>query len=189
MSSDCSKLKFISAFLFFPMRNFLERLGICYNISLIANAYYRERFDQIPAKGKAVILPHCLIGEKCQARFSKDEGILCVKCKNCRCGEMRILCEERGWQFYISPSTGFTKRLVDRKAIQAAVGAACDYEIEKGIRSTPVTLRGVRLKKQKVIPQVLMTARYDCLRNDLDWDLLKRFIVDGAEVAHNAKSG
>ena len=61
-----------------------------------------------------------------------------------------------------------------------AIGAACDFEIEKGIRSTPITLRGVRLKARKVIPQVILTARYDCLNNDIDWELLRRMILDGA---------
>jgi uncharacterized protein len=180
MTQDCSRLKFVSAFFFFPMRFLLGRVGLRYDISTIANAYYREAFDRIPMADKAVILPHCLIGEKCKAHFSKEDGILCVKCKQCRCGEVRLLCEEEGWQFFISPSSNFTKRLVRRKGILAAIGAACDSEIEKGIRSTPITLRGVLLKERKVIPQVIRTARYDCMNNDIDWELLRGMIRDGA---------
>jgi hypothetical protein len=180
MTRDCSRLKFVSAFFFFPMRSLLERIGLRYDISAIANAYYREAFDRVPAADKAVILPHCLIGEKCKARFSKEDGVLCVNCKQCRCGEVRVLCEEKGWRFYISPSANFTKRLVRRKSICAAIGAACDFEIEKGIRSTPITLRGVRLKEKKVIPQVIRMARYNCLNNDIDWELLRRMILNGA---------
>jgi hypothetical protein len=180
MTQDCSRLKFVSAFFFFPMRSLLGRIGLGYDISRIANAYYRAKFDRIPAVEKAVILPHCLIGEKCKAHFSKEDGVLCVNCKQCRCGEIRLLCAEAGWQFYISPSTNFTKRLVQRKGFRAAIGAACDFEIEKGIRSTRITLRGVRLKQRKVIPQVIVTVRYDCLNNDIDWELLRRMIRDGA---------
>jgi len=180
MTQNCGRLKFVSAFFFFPMRSLLGRIGLRWDISGISNAYYREDFNRIPVAEKAVILPHCLIDEKCQARFSKEEGALCVKCKCCPCGEISILCEEQGWQFYISPSTNFTKRLVQRKGIRAAVGAACDFEIEKGIRSTRITLQGVRLKRKKVIPQVLLTARYDCLQNDIDWDLLRKIILNGA---------
>ena len=180
MTQDCGRLKFISAFFFFPLRSLLGRLGLRYDISAIANAYYREAFRRIPVAQKAVILPHCLIGGKCQARFSKEEGVVCMRCKNCRCGEIRTLCQEKGWQFYISPSTGFTKRLIQRKGIRAAVGAACAFEIEKGIRGTPITLKGVRLVRRKVIPQIILTARYDCLANDIDWEVLKRIIVNGA---------
>lgn len=180
MTQDCGRLKFISAFFFFPVRSFLGWLGLRYNISAVANAFYREEFNRIPAEGKAVILPHCLIGAECRARFSKEEGVRCVNCNRCRCGEIRILCEEQGWQFYISPSTNFTKRLVQRKGIRAALGAACEFEIAKGIRATPITLTGVRLKKRKVIPQIILTARYDCLENDIDWEMLKRIILNGA---------
>jgi hypothetical protein len=183
MTQNCGRLKFVSSFFFFPMRSLLGRIGLRWDISRISNAYYREDFNRIPVTEKAVILPHCLIDEKCQARFSKVDGVLCVKCKRCPCGEIRILCEEQGWQFYISPSANFTKRLVQRKGIRAAVGAACDFEIEKGIRTTRITLQGVRLKKKKIIPQVLLTARYDCLQNDIDWDLLRKIILNGAEVS------
>jgi hypothetical protein len=124
-----------------------------------------------------------VIADDCKACFSKAEGILCTKCKKCRCGEIHSLCEEKGWQFYISPSTNFTKRLVQRKKIRAAIGGACDFEIEKGIRSTPITLKGVLVKKKKVIPQVVLTTRYDCLQNDIDWELIKRIILEGAGSA------
>lgn len=177
---DCGRLKFVSAFIFYPVRSLLKRIGFGYDISEIANAYYREAFNRVSPAEKAVILPHCLIDEKCQARFSKEDGILCVKCRRCRCGEIRLLCEEQGWQFYLSPSSGFTKRLVQRKGLRAALGAACDFEIDKGIRSTRITPGGVLLKRRKVIPQAILTVRYDCLNNDVDWDRLHRIILNGA---------
>jgi hypothetical protein len=186
MAEDFSRLKFVFAFFFFPMRSVLGRIGLRYDISGIANAYYRRAFNRIPDVDKAVILPHCLIGQKCKAHFSKEDGVLCMDCKQCRCGEIRSLCREKGWQFYISPSTNFTKRLVQRKGIRAAIGAACDSEIEKGIRSTPITLRGVRLKERKVIPQAILTDRCDCLNNDIDWERLRRMIRN--ETRGNADS-
>jgi uncharacterized protein len=176
MTQGCRRLKIIFAVVFFPLRSYLARLGICYDLSSITNIYYRKKFDSIPAAQKAVILPHCLIGDKCPARFSKEDGILCSKCQKCGCGEIRVLAEEQGWQFYITPSVGFTKRLVQRKMIRAAVGAACNFEIEKGIRSTPISAKGVCLQREKVIPQFILTARYDCQDNDIDWEQLKRII-------------
>ncbi|MGV8057970.1 MAG: DUF116 domain-containing protein [Smithellaceae bacterium] len=177
MIQGCRRLKLIAAVFFFPLRSYLERFGIRYDFASIANAYYRESFDCIPVAEKAVLLPHCLIGDKCPARFSKEDGIVCAKCKKCNCGEIRVLADELGWQFYITPSTGFTKRLVQRKGIRAAIGAACDFEIEKGIGSTTVNAKGVYLKKGKVIPQIILTSRYDCLNNDIDWELLKRILL------------
>lgn len=180
MAGRFGKLKFLGALLFFPWRRGLQRFGITYDISRIANVYYQEAFDLVPAEQKAVILPHCLIDDDCRARFSKEDGILCTRCGRCRCGEINALCREQGWQFYISPSTGFTKRLVQRKGLRAAVGAACAFEIERGIRTTPVTLRGVKVRKRKVIPQVILTKRYDCLQNDIDWELIKGIVLKGA---------
>lgn len=180
MATPRNRIKFVCAFFFFPLRSLLGRIGIRYDIAAIANAYYREVFDRFPPADKAVILPHCLIGERCKARFSKDDGVLCVKCGQCRCGEIRALCEDRGWRFFISPSANFTKRLVGRKGIRAAIGAACDFEIAKGIHSTPITLRGVRLREKRVIPQVVRMARYDCMNNEIDWEWLRRMILEGA---------
>jgi hypothetical protein len=183
MTGRCSRLKFVSALFFFPIRSLFERIGLRWDISSISNAYYREEFARVPFRDRAVILPHCLIDDGCKARFSKEDGVLCTRCGRCNCGEIGLLCEERGWQFYITPSANFTKRLVQRKGIRAAVGAACDFEIEKGIRSTRITLQGIRLKRKKVIPQVIPTARYNCLDNDIDWERLKRIVLDGAEGA------
>ncbi|MEN6374922.1 MAG: DUF116 domain-containing protein [Smithella sp.] len=176
MVQICSRIKLLFALFFFPLRSCLAAAGIRYDLPSITNAYYREKFKSIPASQKAVILPHCLIGDKCPARFSKEDGILCVKCKKCGCGEIQILAAEQGWQFYITPSIGFTKRLVQRKMIRAAIGAACDLEIEKGIRSTPINSKGVCLQKNKVLPHIIPTVRYDCLNNDIDWDHLKKII-------------
>jgi uncharacterized protein len=176
MTQLCSKLKLISALFFFPLSSFIARMGIRYDLPRITNTYYREKFDRIPAAEKAVILPHCLIGNKCPARFSKEDGILCIKCKKCGCGEIHVLAKEQGWQFYITPSIAFTKRLVHRKTIRAAIGAACNLEIEKGIRSTPINSKGVCLEQNKVVPLIIPTARHDCLNNDIDWEHLKRII-------------
>jgi len=62
------------------------------------------------------------------------------------------------------------------KKHQGAVGAACNLEIERGIRSTTITTRGVHLKRNKVIPQVILTSNYNCLHNDIDWNFLQRII-------------
>jgi hypothetical protein len=186
MVGDRSRIKFVAALLFYPVRSLLGRIGIRYDITAITNAYYREAFARVPAADKALLLPHCLIDEKCPARFSKADGILCIQCKRCGCGEMHRLCQEQGWQFYITPSANFTKRLVQRKGLRAAVGAACDLEIEKGIRSTRITLRGIFLKKRKVIPQVIRTARYDCLKNEIDWERIREIIRGGEEGPREA---
>ena len=101
---------------------------------------------------------------------------MCKSCGLCKCGEIKELCEQKGYQFYISPSVGFTKRLTQRKQIKAAIGAACMYEIKKGMNNERITLNGVNIKQTKVIPQAISMPKYDCIDNNLDWDKLKRMI-------------
>jgi len=183
MASLSTKLRLLSTLLLFPFRAFLNRVGIGLDIAGNVNSCYLKEFNRVPASEKAVILPHCLTGDKCRAHFSKEEGVLCMKCGDCRCGEILALCREKGWQFYISPSTNFTKRLTERKDIRAAIGAACAYEIERGIKSTRITGRGVHLKKRRLIPQVIVAARYDCIHNEIDWEELRSMIIAGKDNA------
>lgn len=180
MMPDMTKFKFLRALFLYPIRSLFAEGEAQSNLVRTVNTYYRAAFNQTPAKDKAVMLPHCLVSPKCQAKFSKEDGIVCVNCKLCKCGEIKALCEERGIQFYITPSIGFTKRLTNRKQLRAALGITCGFEIERGLKSTRLTLKGVDLKKRRVIPQVVLTTKYDCLENDTDWDLLRRIILNGA---------
>jgi len=142
MIPDMTKFKFLTALLLFPIRSLFAETEAQSDLVRTANDYYHGSFNQTPARDTAVVLPHCLVDRKCQAKFSKEDGILCVNCKLCRCGEIKVLCQERGIQFYITPSVGFTKRLADRKQLGAALGVTCGFEIERGLKSTRLTLKG-----------------------------------------------
>lgn len=178
MDTKPKKIKFVFFVSLFPFRSLLKKLGIKYDIVKVANDYYREDFIKVPIKHIAVVLPHCLIHDRCSAKFSKEDGIVCVSCGLCRCGEIREICEEKGCQFYITSSAGFSKRLTQRRKIKAAIGAVCTYELKKGLQNQKITLKGVKLKKSEVIPQTILTSRYDCLDNNIDWELLKRMIAE-----------
>ncbi|HPK53115.1 MAG TPA: DUF116 domain-containing protein [Smithellaceae bacterium] len=180
MKKTMGKIKFAFLVLLYPLRNILNKIGINYNIVEIANAYYRDAFNRAPRECSAVMLPHCLIDKKCPAKFSKEDGILCIKCKRCQCSEIYTLCTEKGYQFYITPSTGFAKRLAQRKKLKAAIGVICMYDVEKGMQSHRLTGKGVHLAAGKVIPQILLAARYDCIENDINWERLKKIISEGA---------
>jgi hypothetical protein len=185
MKRGLKKIKFSLALFLYPVRPLLEKIGIRYDLVKIGNDFYREEFCRVPAPACAVILPHCLIHEECPAKFSKEEGVLCIKCRRCKCGEIKSFSEERGLQFFITPSVGFTKRLAERKKIRAAVGATCIYEIKRGLKRVKVKLNGVTYSRTRIIPQMVMTAKYDCTDNDVNWDLLKEIILsrkDGVSV-------
>jgi hypothetical protein len=99
--------------------------------------------------------------------------------QQCNCGEVYSLCQERGWQFYITPSTGFTKRLVQRKGNPGCCRGGLRFRDRQGCPVDADHIPGVRVKQSRVIPQVVLTDRYDCLKNDLDWGALKGIILDG----------
>lgn len=146
------------------------------DIMPVINDYYRADFQKLNKKDIAVILPHCLISNKCPARFSKSNGILCNKCDLCGCGRIYEYAQIRGYQFYISPSVGFTKRLIHRKKLKGIIGVACDYEIEKGIHSENINNIGVRLNGRRIKTQGLRLHVYDCINNGVDWEKIKELM-------------
>jgi len=176
VNRNIKKIKLVLSLALFPLRGLLQKVGIDYDIVKITNEYYRDDFARIQPEQIAVILPHCLVNARCASRFSKENGIICTECGRCGCGEIKTLCEEKKLQFFISPSMGFTKRLAQRTNMRGAIGAVCDYELQRGLRNETITPKGVNLRDRKVIPQTIIIAKYDCLNNEMDWERLKQFI-------------
>ena len=151
------------------------------DIMTAINDYYRPAFRKLNKKDIGVILPHCLINDKCPAKFSKTEGVICKKCDLCGCAKIQESALSKGYQFYITPSVGFTKRLVHRKGLKGIIGVACDYEIEKGIHSEKIGGNGVRLNGTSVKTQGIRLHLYDCLHNDVDWDKIEELMQGPSE--------
>ncbi len=140
------------------------------------NDYYRSDFKKLRKEDIAVILPHCLIDDKCPARFSKANGVMCNKCNLCGCGKILEAAEQKGYQFYITPSVGFTRRLVQRKQLKGVIGIACDYEIERGIHSEKITDLGVRVNGTSIKTQGIRLHEYDCIKNNVDWEKIEELM-------------
>jgi len=162
------KLKFFLELYLYKTQGLLG-LKRC-DIMSVINDYYRDDFRALEKKDIAVILPHCLIADKCPAKFSKSDGVLCTKCKLCGCGKIYAIAEQKGYQFYISPSVGFTKRLARRKNLKGVIGVACDYEIERGISSEKIRGAGIKIAGSSIKTQGIRLHVYDCVNNDVDWD-------------------
>ncbi len=173
-SSIMKKIKFLIHLYRYKMQGLLglKRSDIMTSI----NDYYRGDFHKIDKKEVAVILPHCLIADKCPARFSKSDGVLCKNCDLCGCGRINASAKQKGYQFYISPSVGFTKRLVQRKKLRGIIGVACDYEIEKGIASENISNNGVKIDRRRIKTQGLRLDVYDCVENSVDWKKIEELM-------------
>jgi len=168
------KLKFLGSLYIYKLRGLLGLKP--YDIMSAINDYYRDDFLKLEKKEVAVILPHCLIHNRCPAKFSKVDGVLCTRCSLCGCGEINSAAAEKGYQFYISPSVGFTKRLIRRKNLCGIIGVACDYEIERGIHSEKISGNGVKIDKKKIKTQGLRLQAYDCIHNSVDWEKIKALL-------------
>ena len=103
---------------------------------------------------------------------------MCISCGLCGCGEIKNLCQKKGYQFYITPSVGFTKRLVRRRNIKGVIGAACSYEIKKGVKKEKVSSKGLTIDNNKVVPLAVYMPTYNCTENSIDWDKLKKMIEE-----------
>ena len=168
------KLKFLGYLYLYKLQGVLGLKRA--DIMSVINDYYREDFRKLAKKDVAVILPHCLIGDKCPARFSKSDGVLCKKCELCGCGRIRDIAEQKGYQFYISPSVGFTKRLARRKRLKGLIGVACDYEIEKGIASENISDNGVKIESARIKTQGMRLDVFDCVRNTVNWEKIEELM-------------
>ncbi len=168
------KLKFLGKIYIYKIQGLLglKRTDIMASI----NDYYRDSFRKLRKDDVAVILPHCLIDEKCPAKFSKSDGVMCNKCKLCGCGSIYESAEQKGYQFYITPSVGFTKRLIQRKQLKGVIGIACEYEIERGMHAEKITLRGIRVNGTGVKTQGVQLHKYDCIRNSVDWEEIREIM-------------
>ncbi len=165
------KLRFVGNLYLYKLRGFVGLKGP--DIMAIINDYYRAGFKQLRKEDIAVILPHCLISDKCPAGFSKSDGVMCNKCKLCGCGRIYESAEQKGYQFYITPSVGFTKRLIHRKNLRGVIGIACDYEIKRGMHSERITGKGVRMNGAAIKTQGIRLAEYDCVHNNVDWEKIE----------------
>lgn len=143
------------------------------DIMVKINEYYGDSFRKLDRKDVAVILPHCLISDRCPARFSKQDGILCSNCNLCGCGKIHQAAKNRGYGFYISASVGFTKRLIQRKRLKGIIGVACDYEIDKGIATERMSNNGIHIQGTRVKTQGVRLHGYDCIHNSVDWDKIE----------------
>jgi hypothetical protein len=168
------KLKFLAYLYMYRLQGVLGLKRA--DIMSVINDYYREDFRKIAKRDVAVILPHCLISDKCPARFSKSDGIICKKCELCGCGKIRDSAEQKGYQFYISPSVGFTKRLARRKHLKGVIGVACDYEIEKGIATEKISDNGVKIENVRIKTQGMRLDVYDCVHNTVDWEKIEELM-------------
>ena len=116
----------------------------------IRNILFRDSFARIPYKDRVAIFPQCLRSLGCPARLSNIKGIECVGCGKCVLNKFREKCDKLGYKgFYIVPGGGFVKRIVRDIKPMAALGVACEWELNEAMLylSQRIPVQGVPLSK------------------------------------------
>jgi uncharacterized protein len=162
----------LSVFIF--RYKFISRLlKIDPDIIKCVNEIFKDEFKKIPYPKRAIFLPHCLRARDCPAKLSSDDGILCISCGGCKCGEIKNLSEGMGYHFFIVPSAAFIKRIVLKYRFNGIYGVICDNDVKEIIREEKISSKGGKLNNMNIIPQGFKLKTSNCSKNTVDWENLK----------------
>lgn len=147
------RLVIITLDLFYgPFKRFASIFGLSESIVdqigvEVRNKVNGEKFDDIPAKDKLLILPHCLRHPKCKAPL-EPSGLKCKNCKKCVIGILKEKAEEIGYRVFIIPGSTFLKKIVEENRFKSVLGVACYQDLNLAMmKLSSFTPQGVPLLK------------------------------------------
>ena len=115
----------------------------------IRNILLKNQFSMVPYNQRIIVLPQCLRGIDCPAKFSSVEGAKCISCGKCKIKEIAARAKELGYiGTYIAPGGGFVKRIIKSTKPGAVIGVGCPYEVNLGlleVSSKGIPVQGVTL--------------------------------------------
>lgn len=130
------------------------------------NEKYKEDFKKIPYSERAIFLPHCLRNKECPAKTT-DEGVQCIACGKCNIKEIKEVAENLGYKVFIVPGASLVKKLVKKYKPKAAIGVACNPELEESLKFAP---------KIGIIPQCVTLLKDGCVETEVSLDEVKKTI-------------
>jgi len=134
----------------------------------IRNILLKNSFSQVPYSERIILLPQCLRGENCPAKFSSVEGARCQSCGQCKIKEIDKKEKELGYKgVYIAPGGGFVRRILKKTKPHAVVGVGCPVEVNMGlleVASKGIPCQGVILLNSGcVTTDVDLNAVYEAM--------------------------
>jgi hypothetical protein len=128
------------------------------------NILLKKQFSEVPYDRRIIVLPQCLRGIDCPAKFSSVEGAKCIGCGKCKIKEIAARAKELGYiGTYIAPGGGFVKRIIKKTKPGAMIGVGCPYEVNLGLLE--VSNRGLPV-------QGVMLLNSGCVTTDIDLNTL-----------------
>ena len=113
----------------------------------LKNKANKKRYEK--TKKRILLAPHCLRALDCPASSARD-GIQCKSCGKCVFTDIKKTAESLGIKLYILAGSSAVKYIVKREKFDGILLLACNYELNKVMRSLAplnVPVYGVPLTK------------------------------------------
>ncbi|WP_394297738.1 DUF116 domain-containing protein [Methanococcoides methylutens] len=98
----------------------------------LKNSSHRSAFKMTTKRH--MFVPHCMRSLDCPA-YATKYGIQCKSCGKCVMGKLKEDAKKYGYEFYIVTGSSFVKNILRDRYADGVLVIACDYEINKGMRS------------------------------------------------------
>lgn len=93
-----------------------------------------NRSDFAVTEKRLLFVPHCMRSLDCPA-YATKYGIQCMSCGKCVFDKLKGDAEKYGYELYIVTGSSFVKNILKDRPADGVLVIACDYEINKGMRS------------------------------------------------------
>ncbi|RLG15899.1 MAG: polyprenyl synthetase [Candidatus Nanohalarchaeota archaeon] len=138
-------------FFYMPLKTIYARFGNTKKLDAIMvglkNMTSEEKYAE--TKNRILLAPHCMRSLDCPA-YSARDGIQCKSCGKCVFTDIKKTAEDLGIRLYILTGSSAVKYVVKRDKFDGILLLACDYELNKVMRSLApldVPVYGVPLTK------------------------------------------
>ncbi len=138
-------------FFYMPLKTIYARFGNTKKLDAIMvglkNMANKKKY--MKTKKRILLAPHCLRSLDCPASSARD-GIQCKSCGKCLFTNIKKTTESLGIRLYILTGSSAVKYVVKREKFDGVLLLACNYELNKVMRSLApldVPVYGVPLTK------------------------------------------
>ncbi|KGK99515.1 polyprenyl synthetase [Methanococcoides methylutens] len=121
-----------------------------------------HKSDFAKTRKRLMFVPHCMRSLDCPA-YATKYGIQCKSCGKCVMGELKEDAKEYGYDLYIVTGSSFVKNILKDHYADGVLVIACDYEINKGMRSLAGT---------SVVTYGIPMLNDGCYNTKVDYDLV-----------------
>lgn len=135
-------------------------------MSSLKNRAHASAF--IKTKKRIILAPHCMRSLDCPAH-STQTGIQCKSCGKCVFTRLKKDAEKYGYKLFIVTGSSFVKNILKMEAADGVLLIACDYEINKVMRS---------LKDKKVITYGITMKNDGCFGTEVDYQKVLKVFDD-----------